>query len=127
MKTRELIKKHNSDHDTDVLLERFGLCGGEQVEIIIDEENLKVWYWSDNSDTGTGFLREDLGGWLSICIDGSREDQLSLAAQAADYNLRLLSDYLTDAQLALAEEDAKANKWWHEEDEDPAEMIMLCR
>ena len=127
MTTRKLISKKHNDHDTETLLERSGLSGAESViNQIVAEENLKVWYWSDNADTA-GFLREDLGGWLSICIDGSRDDQLSLAAQAADYNLRLLSDYLTDAQLALAEEDAKANKWGHEEDEEPAEMIMLCR
>lgn len=71
-------------------------------------DDLTVWAW--RTDSATGFIRDDAAGMQAIS-DTNREGQIALASWNADFDIRLLAEYLTDNDLEIAIEDAKDNQW----------------
>jgi hypothetical protein len=78
-------------------------------------ESLTIWHWT-SADGLEGFIRDDSAGISTLCLNNSRDDHLTLAAWNADFDIRVLADYLDDDDLKLALEDAKKNLWGFNDD-----------
>jgi hypothetical protein len=109
MKTMKTVNDLLNESET---AQSIGLAGDEGVMKAYDlkpKTDLTIWKWE--SDGGSyGFLRDDASGLRAIGME-LQEDFEKLGAWNCDFDIRLLGEYMSVADLALALYEAKLHSW----------------
>jgi len=75
----------------------------------IGDGEIDLWLCSD--DDSRVIVRADAAGFTGVVLYGTRDDELTLAAWNADFDINILRDWAGDEAINSALEDAKQNMW----------------
>lgn len=115
MKLANYLKKHESTTEERIAEQILGFEHGEKRDINVylayEENNLTVLKFIDRESGLWGFLRDDNSGWSGFTCFTSHDDELSLAAQNADFDVLKLKRKGDGIDWKYILKLAKENKW----------------
>lgn len=109
---KSLKKELSLDTAFDVAKE-LPFLGVEDADVIDSIEpcnGVKLWLCEDDCGNRS-IVRNDICGTTAIGMCSSREDQLTLAAWAVDFDLSIISSWISDEDIEIILKDARENGW----------------